>query len=124
VTHSYVLQAAVSFARLNQWYVAAPAIRREDGGRIGRRCTGMQPLREITRHERRIREALTGLGASLKSRGVEPLDVTSALRDVVQLIVRLAATPPGGRARAIERRAIQWGIQGYNGDWPADTAGF
>lgn len=116
----YVLQAAVSLARLNGWYLGSQAIQRSDVGgigspRIGPRLAPERAAASRTRHERRIREALTGLGASLKSRGVDPLDVTSALRDVVQLVVRLAATPPGGRALAIERRAIQWGIEGYNG---------
>jgi hypothetical protein len=114
MSEPYVLQAAVNLARLIRCFDAVPAAdRRRD--LLG---SGLRRRRQESRaagYQRAIRDALRGLGASLRYRGVEPLDVTSALRDIVELVVRLAALGNPARYPNMTRRAVQWGIEGYNG---------
>jgi hypothetical protein len=114
MSEPYVLQAAVNLARLTRCF---DAVRSTDRRRdlLG---SGLKRRRRESRaagYQRAIRDALRGLGASLRSRGVEPLDVTSALRDIVELVVRLAALGNPAHYPNMTRRAVQWGIEGYNG---------
>jgi hypothetical protein len=114
----YVLQAAVNLARLTRCFDT----RRMTDRRRDLFGTGLRRRRQESRaagYQRAVRDALRGLGASLRLRGVEPLDVTAALRDIVELVVRLAALGDPARYPNMTRRAVQWGIEGYNGAFPA-----
>ena len=115
MSEPYVVQAAVNLIRLTRCFDTPRASdRRRD--LFG---TGLRRRRQESRaagYQRAIRDALQGLGALLKVRGVDPRDVPLALRDIVELVVRLAALGDPSRYPNMMRRAVQWGIEGYNGD--------
>lgn len=116
MSEPYVVQAAVNLVRLTRCFDAP----RNSDRRRDLLGTGLRRRRQESRaagYQRAIRDALRGLGALLKSRGVEPRDVPLALRDIVELVVRLAALGDPARYPNMTRRAVQWGIEGYNGDF-------
>jgi hypothetical protein len=121
MSEPYVVQAAVNLVRLTRCFDAPrSADRRRD--LFG---TGLRRRRQESRaagYQHAIRDALRGLGAALKSRGVDPLDVPLALRDIVDLIVRLAALGDPAQYPHMMRRAVQWGIEGYNGHFAKASA--
>lgn len=120
MTQPYVLQAAVNLARLARCDPRHRVVRLRRGA--GRAVDGVAAPVASDRlaaraalYEEAVRDALRGLGASLRRRGVDALDVTSALRDIVRLVIQLSGLGDTSRAARIERQAVQWGIEGYNG---------
>jgi hypothetical protein len=115
-----LLVAAVSLARIEQCSRADEAAARpfRPGNRRHPRLdarTGHECLLASAEQNRHVaRQAMGALGALLRTRGLDPIDVTAALRDAVRLVLQLSASIHSVAAEALERDAVQWGIDGYN----------